>query len=123
MDASITFVDCRTYVRFDFRGRFALQPLLELMREIRASCIAHGHRRVLVDVRESQGALGTFDRYDHALEMAKPGNLGVRTAIVARPDQILPDRFWETVTRNRGHMTCVVTELNDALAWLATAEP
>ena len=123
MDPSTTFEDCGTYLRCDFRGKFELQPLLELMLAIRARCIDKGHRRVLVDVRESQGALGAFERYQHAVEMARPGNLGVRTAILARPDQILPDRFWETVTNNRGHMTCVVTEMKDALAWLATAEP
>jgi hypothetical protein len=103
--------------------RFALEPLRELTREIRAYCIEHGHRRVLVDVRECSGELGTFERYEHAVEMAKPGNLGGRTAILLRPDQVLPDRFWETLTRNRGHMTRVVTDPADALAWLEDEGP
>jgi hypothetical protein len=74
-------------------------------------------------VRACVGELGTFERYRHAIEMAKPGGLGVRTAILLRPDQVLPDRFWETLTRNRGHMTRVVTEHADAMAWLEGEEP
>jgi hypothetical protein len=122
MDPGTTFEDRGTYLRCDFGGPFALQPLLDLMHEIRAYCVAHGHRRILVDLRTSQGTLGALERYEHAVEIAKSSNLGVRTAIVVRPDQIFSDRFWETVTRNRGRMTHVGTDPDEALAWLA-ADP
>jgi hypothetical protein len=123
MGLRASFEDRGSYLLCQFAGRFELADRLELTREIRAYCTEHGHRRVLVDVRESQGTLGPLDRYQHAIEMARPGSLGVRTAVVARPDQVFPDRFWETVTRNRGLVTRVVTDMEEAIVWLAQVEP
>lgn len=108
-----------SYLRCTYRGPFELAPLLDLMRDLRRYCTEHGHRRVLVDVRQSPGTLTPLARYQHAVEMAKPGGIGARTVVLARPDQVLPDRFWETATRNRGLATRVATTEDEAQAWLA----
>jgi hypothetical protein len=123
MTSTVKFQDFGTYVLCHFTGRFALQPLLELARDIRAYCVEHGHRRVLVDLRESQGELGALERYEHAVAMSKTRGPGLRAAMLVRPDQAFPDRFWETVTRNRGLATHVATDPDEAIRWLRADEP
>jgi hypothetical protein len=45
------------------------------------------------------------------------GGVG-RMAALARPDQIDPQRFGETVARNRGMNIRIFSELQPALSWL-----
>ncbi len=123
MASGVTFHDLGSHVVCHFTGRFALQPLLELARDIRAYCVEHGRRRVLVDLRESRGELGALERYEHAVEVSQTRGPGLRAALLVRPDQAFPDRFWETVTRNRGLATHVATDADAALAWLRGDQP
>jgi hypothetical protein len=85
--------------------------------------VEHGHRRVLVDITESSGILGSTQRHEHAILIAQTGGLGIRAAILARADQVFPDRFWETVARYRGLATRVVTDPDRAVDWLLSDEP
>jgi hypothetical protein len=123
MGENVTFRIRPTYLLCHFTGPCDLPALIELTRTVREYCNEHGHRRVLVDVRESHGTFSVLARYRHAVEIAKPGWLGIRVAIVARPDQVLPDRFWETATRNRGLDTRVVTDSEEGVAWLGSGDP
>jgi hypothetical protein len=119
MASNVTFQDCGRHVLCHYTGRFELKPLLELARDVRAYCAEHGRDRALVDLRDSQGALGTLDRYEHAVAMARERTTpGLRVALVVRPDQAYADRFWETLTRNRGLATHVLTDPSEALQWL-----
>jgi hypothetical protein len=43
---------------------------------------------------------------------------GIKLAIVAREEQMTPERFFETVARNRGIHLKVFTELDEAIVWL-----
>jgi hypothetical protein len=122
MASNVTIEARGTYLHCHYTGQFELKPLLELARDIRAYCAEHGHHRVLVDLRDSPGTLSTLERYEHAVGMAKEPRLGVRVALVVRPDQAYADRFWETMTRNRGMATHVSTDPTDALGWLQTDE-
>jgi hypothetical protein len=123
MESRTTFEEHGTYVRCRFEGPFEFRALLELTGEIRAYCVEHGQRRVLVDITPSQGELGALERYEHAVLIAHTGGLGIRAAVLARPDQVFPDRFWETVTRNRGLAVRVVTDAAAALEWLLGGAP
>ncbi len=73
---------------------------------------------VLIDVRRSHGELGIIDRYRHAEEMAETWPREIAVAALIREDQLVPDRFWETVTRNRGLKTGVFMDEALALEWL-----
>jgi hypothetical protein len=122
MAPTVTFEDRGTYLHCHYAGRFELKPLLELARDVRAYCAEQGQRRALIDLRDSPGTLSTLERYEHAVGMAKEPRLGVRVALVVRPDQAYADRFWETMTRNRGMATHVSTDPTEALRWLQTDE-
>jgi hypothetical protein len=122
MASNVRFDDRGPYVRCHYVGPFELVALLELTRAIRDYCTEHAHRRVLVDLRDSQGALSTLERYEHAVVMARDRTLSMRIAIVARPDQAYADRFWETMTRNRGLVTHVTTDEAEARRWLEIDE-
>jgi hypothetical protein len=122
MASNVTFEDRGTHLRCHYAGPFELRSLLELAHDLRSYCAEHGHRRVLIDLRDSQGTLTTLERYEHAVGMVKEPPLGVRAAVVVRLDQAYADRFWETMTRNRGLVTHVSTDPTEALAWLATDE-
>jgi hypothetical protein len=79
-------------------------------------------RRFAVDFRRSFGEFTIFERYEHAVRFASILPQGTRVAMIARADQILHDRFWETVCLNRGAIAGVFTEYEAAIEWLLAGE-
>ena len=45
-------------------------------------------------------------------------DIALKTAILAREDQVLPDRFAETVAVNRGINLRIFTDIAEAKRWL-----
>jgi hypothetical protein len=78
---------------------------------------------VLVDVTESHGVLGPIQRYEHAVLIAQTGGLASGRRFSPGPIRSFPDRFGETVARNRGLATRVVTDPDRALGWLLGDDP
>jgi hypothetical protein len=95
-----------------------LQPLLDLIRHIGTYSARRSQRRIIVDVRDSHGRLSVTEQYEHGVQTARSVPAGSRLAVVARADQALSDRFWETVTRNRGLATRIASDPKEALDWL-----
>ena len=118
MSAAIVFRDLANHVECHYRGPFELTPLMELAREIARYCGESGQDRVLVDVSDSVGELDVLARFEHGSSMAIIWPATLHVVLLGRADQVLPDRFWENVTNNRGLATRVTTDRGEALAWL-----
>jgi hypothetical protein len=89
--------------------------------EILEACVEDRYARVMVDVRELKGRLGTLDSFTIVTEEF-PKLLGKglrRAAIVDRQISRTRGWFFETVARNRGFNLRMFTDLNAAHEWLA----
>jgi len=120
MSTDTVFEDRATYVAAEYSGRMVYHALPELVASVMAYCESTGHERVLLDVTKTTDELSVIDRWRAGLLMACSWRRDIRLAVLGRPDQLLPDRFFETVTRNRGLSTGVFTDPSEAVGWLTT---
>lgn len=83
------------------------------------ACRERGRRRLLLDGTRMTGMPSTLERFQLG-EQGAAAAAGVldRVAIVARPDQIDPQKFGVLVARNRGLQVDVFPEAALAEAWL-----
>lgn len=107
------------YIFCNYRGPFELSPLHELSRAAKAFCAEQGSNRILLDLRESHGAFDIVGRFELAVRMAEEWRgSSIRLAVIGRPDQELPDHFWETAATTRGVTARVFGGEGEALEWL-----
>jgi len=117
-DENTSFEEFESYLVCRYGGVFVYEPLIDLAREVNSECIRRGIHAALVDVTGSKGDLTVIERFDHGCEVASFWDRRNRMAVVGRAEHLLPDRFWETVTRNRGVRSFVTTERDEAIEWL-----
>ena len=84
------------------------------------AAIAHPSRRVLVDHTATRHRVPVSEIYDLGLTlMGLQGVASLRIALVSNPESIYPDRFFETVAKNRGMGVQVfVDDFDAAVSWL-----
>jgi hypothetical protein len=115
----VTFRDEKRFVWAQLNGTWNLDELPPLLDSIRKECAARKCVLLLVDLLVLQnGEISTFERYKMGMAAASlAGGVG-RMATLARPDQIDPQRFGETVARNRGMNVRIFEDEKAALSWL-----
>ena len=90
--------------------------------------VAQEHQRfkVLIDANGVKGQLSTLDRYEGASFLSEQNIsrlVRIRAVAIAGPEPLIdPDRFGETVARNRGVNGRVFTDLDEAIMWLTSTE-
>lgn len=115
--------DCRAeYTLCRYSGPFCARELEAVTVTLVDYCRRSGVTRLLVDITASRGELTIFERYEHAVRFAYILPPGTRVAVLARADQILEDRFWETVAFNRAAIAGVFTEFQSAEDWLLAGD-
>ena len=87
------------------------QPLIN-------ECSRRNCRKVLVDARDLEADLGTLGLLQAGKNAASLAHIGLRVAFVAREDML--DRFFESVSFNRGGTSGVFTKMDTAREWLET---
>jgi hypothetical protein len=105
------------YLFAEFSGEFVLNEALEHFKQLEAERSRAGTRLVMVDARNVTGEMSILSRFTMGETLAEFHAIQ-RIVFVARQDQVLPDRFMQTVARNRGLMGQVFFEIPDAEAWL-----
>ncbi len=86
---------------------------------ILARCEKIAQNRILVDATALTALIPVLQLYEIGTYMAKQiEGRYIRAAVIANPEQIYPDRFFETVARNRGMDLRVFTSSVEAQAWL-----
>lgn len=106
-----------------FSGHFEFKTNRDLMVDILMECITNKKNRVLFDLRLLKGNMTTYERYDIAtyianLAMQHKETSRIQIAVVGNPPLIDPNRFGETVARNRGLNIKVSNEMDEVLEWL-----
>ena len=117
MPDTISYEDHEKFVLCRYTGPFALEPLLDLGREAYGYCISYGYDSILIDITESHGDMGTFQRFQHGETLSKFVKEKIKIALLATPDQ-QGDKIWENTTQNRLLKTKVFTDLKMAEKWL-----
>jgi hypothetical protein len=106
------------YLHIAFSGPFSPAAAMESVDAMVAACAREDCTKVLFDCRPMTGDLKMVDQFDVGQYGASKIPRSVKVAMLGREDQISPDRFFQTVARNRGVRVTVFSEIDDAIKWL-----
>ena len=110
------------YVHLHCRGAFRSDSLLDVWESAFRVAIDEGRKAVLVDLRDLEGALPTtIERYEQGVRVAEVQQrfgLGILIAVVGPERLVDPEKFGETVGKNRGGFGAVFTDIDEAVDWL-----
>jgi len=109
------------HLRAAVGGVFSLDRAREGYDRVLEECVHSGESRVLIDVRDMKGDIPIIDRYAFGQHMAQVRRSGLRVAFLGTQEQVLADKFLETVANNLGIPTFVTTRPEEAEAWLQKA--
>lgn len=113
-------------------GDFSLPEAKAKFLLIMDAVVQHQIRKVMVDVRALCGSPTMFERFDYstfvaqnAIRNAEGCRLAAHLVYLGDIPLIDPERFGETVARNRGASVKVyeTREIKDAFAWLGVVPP
>lgn len=110
------------YMYFRCGGVYSITDVRELYERALDTAASEGITAVLIDHRDLVGEpLTTLQRYELGVHVAKlqsdPARR-IRLVIVGNEPFIDPQRFGETVARNRGAIGRVFTDFEEAVAWI-----
>lgn len=100
-------------------GAFSLRNAKTFFQEILRRAREEKVDRILIDTRGITTEIPAMARFEFASHMAEQRPYAMKIALVGRAEAVWPDRFLENVWRNRGVNAKVVTEIGEALKWLA----
>ena len=106
------------YLAFEFSGEFSVSAGAKCIDAMMAACAEHKCRRALFDCRKMTGTMSVMERLQVVAYAQKTRGIIDRIAIIAREDQVLPDKFTENVGVNRGIGLRIVTVAGQAISWL-----
>lgn len=110
------------YVHLHCRGAFRSDALLEVWESAFRVAIDEGRKAVLVDLRDLEGAPPTtVERYEQGVRFAEAQQrfgLGILIAVVGHEPLVDPEKFGETVGKNRGGFGAVFTDIEKAVDWI-----
>ncbi len=110
------------YMYVHCQGVFTLEGMLQVYEHALDAAAREGRTVALLDVRDVKGGPPTIvERYEMGVHVAKlqsdPARR-IRMAVVGHEPFIDPQRFGETVARNRGAISKVFTDIDEAIAWI-----
>jgi hypothetical protein len=114
-----------TYLWAILTGRIGQAELQSSFLAVLDACVQQGVSKVLVDLRQATGGMSLGERYQWAAFAAEAhrahvtaGNPPLRLAVLGSEELVDPQRFGESVARNRGMENKVTTDPAEAAAWL-----
>ena len=106
-------------VRASVSGTFSLDNAKTFFQEILGRAREEGVNKILIDARGITTQISTMARFEFGSYLAKQRPHQIKIAFVGHKDAVWPDRFMENVSVNRAVKAKVVTEIKDAIDWLA----
>jgi hypothetical protein len=106
------------YLHLTAHGSFSLDGGRHTLDAVAAACAQEDCDLVLLDCRSLEGELPVMDRFDVAEYGASAVPHSIKIAVLAQEEQILSDRFFENVARNRGLTLSMFSDPDEALEWL-----
>ena len=106
-------------VRASVSGAFSLDNAKTFFQEILRRAREEGVNKILIDARGITTEIPTMARFQFGSHLAEQRPHQIKIAFVGHKDAVWPDRFLENVSVNRAVNAKVVTEIKEALNWLA----
>ena len=108
------------YLEVTIREPVTEDSVVRVFEQVRDEISSSQAKRVLLDVREGSVALSISDLHGLA-KMVATTFVGVldRLALVLRPQDVLPEKFFEPSVSNRGLPTFVTADPAEAADWIA----
>ena len=78
--------------------------------------------KTFFDWRPMRSEFSLSDRFEIGVYAARTLPKMTRVAVLLREDQLLPEKFFETVVRNRELNLRVFVDFEEAIQWLKTTE-
>jgi hypothetical protein len=100
-------------------GRHSVAADNKCLLQIASACTARGVHKVIIDIRSLQGPISQTERYQLGDYLATVWPRHVPLAIIARPEQLTPDRFFFRMLQQRGVTAKVFFGPDGVRAWLA----
>lgn len=89
--------------------------LISLMNEMAKVCKTKNYKKILVDLRKTNGTPNLSQRYQLGV-LAADVLRGLKIAVVYRPDE--NNQFAESVATNRGLSAIIADNMEEAKRWL-----
>ena len=118
MDQDFKITPTEHYLLVEFTGQFEVDSAKRSVDALVESCIKTKNPKVLFDIRSMTGDLSTLDRYRVGQYGSDTITRTTRFAMLARADQVSPDKFFENIAVNRGLNLKVFTNIDETVAWL-----
>jgi len=119
----VSIIDKGAYLLVEFLGEFSVEAGKQCVDKMAEACEKHRRLEVLLDCRRMTGNMSVFDRFQVAEYGATKRRQIPRLAILNREDVVLPDKFVENVSVNRGFVVKIFTDLDEAELWLSLSAP
>jgi hypothetical protein len=107
-----------SYIYCDYTGEFSVDMGMECIDALVEACVKHECYKAILDCSHMSGEMGIFQRFQVIQHAEVTRDIALKTAILARDEQVLPDKFAETVAINRGINLRVFTDIDAAKRWL-----
>lgn len=95
----------------------------ELFEKLHAECAASGCSGIIFDARSSEIRVRTMDRLRGVYALAQAQHPGRPVAILAREEDLSPDRRIEKTAQQAGALLRMFTDEAEALAWVKSSNP
>ncbi len=108
------------YLEVTIREQVTEDSMVRLFEQVRGEISSSQVKRILLDLREGSVALSISDLHGLA-KMVATTFVGVleRFALVLRPQDVPPEKFFEPSVSNRGLPTFVTVDPAEAADWIA----
>lgn len=118
MGDQVEIVKKKDYIYVTVSGIFSPKLSEDSIDEMVAAGKKENCKKVLLDIRPMTGEIGVLDRFESGRYGALTIPRTFKIAVLGRADQISPDKFFQTVARNRGVNLKVFSEFEETLEWL-----
>lgn len=118
MAYTVELVKDAKYVSVVLTGKVTRNDVENARDEANLALTANGWNRLLVDVTRGNRKLSVAEDFEFTSEHQSSFPVGVRMALVVRPDELEYFRFTENVAQNRGVNMKLFRDKIQALNWL-----
>ena len=118
MSDQVEIVKKKDYLLVTVSGIFSPELSMKSIDAMVTAAKKEDCTKILLDCRSLGGEIGVLERFETGRYGALTIPRTIKIALLGRKDQVSPDKFFQTVARNRGVNLTVFTENDEAIGWL-----
>ena len=119
MSLILTTTDEKDYLIAEVTGIYNFNEAKKIFKEVMERCNKFDKNKLLIDIRQLQGTISFFDRFNLANMFQDYIDRYVKMVIVIDKNPSYKQKIFETVAINRGIFIKIVNEIEDAYHFLA----